>query len=757
MNKSSAFSLYLPSAKGKGVPRTIKTLFLLLFFVGPLAAQGVDIRGIVADSATGERIPFANVVILNTNRGAASNVQGFYLISNLAPGRYEVTASSVGYGTRKKEITLRPGAAITVNFQLPAMPVQISGVEITGRAKSELSEIQTSVHILEQRDIRSVPTAVQADIFRSIGILPGIVSTSDVTSQFYVRGGAGDQNLILLDGIKIYNPFHAFGLFSVFDPDLIKTTEVYTGAFPAEYGGRLSSVVNMTTKDGNSNGISGRASINFLSTKLELDGPSVEYTTWLISARKSLFSETFRKFLNKDTPLSFYDAFFKATWQPEEGNGKYSIEWFVSDDKMNSQSPSDPDYAWHTNALAMVMSNLIQERLFVNVVWYGNTYTAERNPKSASTMNSMSTTVREVGLRVNGTIYTDSRDLFLLGFEFSFPTLEDKLVNNAGGHVNYYGDIPEADLWTHYQVAMGALKTDLGLHLDIGSMLQREAKLQTFQPRLNFSYPVWETWKAKLAYGRFTQNIITLNNEDDIISIFEMWVQLSESLKPEQADHYVFELEGQPLRNLSVSFQTYLKKYGSIVLYNRNKIDSQDPDYINGTGSAHGFEWLFRYGTQTLDLYAAYSLGWTSVSTGDFTYSPRYDRRHTLNTLLTYRPLEGLDLGLRWQFGSGLPYTQSVGYYDRLSLGNMFNSPWISENEKPFIMLGEKNVARLPAYHRLDASADYRFALSRFKGAVGLSIVNVYNHKNIFYFDRKTGQQVDMLPFFPTATLTLEF
>jgi hypothetical protein len=268
---------------------------------------------------------------------------------------------------------------------------------------------------------------------------------------------------------------------------------------------------------------------------------------------------------------------------------------------------------------------------------------------------------------------------------------------------------------------------------------------------------VWGTWLAKASYGRFIQNLITLNNEDDIISIFDMWIQLLGSLKPEQADHFILGIEGNPFRNLSASFQSYYKNYSSLVIYNRNKVDSRDRDYINGTGRSYGFESLLRYGAPALDLYASYSLGWTSVIAGGFQYYPRYDRRHTLNLLLTYRPMDGVEIGARWQFGSGLPFTQSVGYYDRVSLSNILRGPWVTETPKPYIMLGDKNAARMPTFHRLDASATYRFTMKPFSGSIGVNIINVYDHKNIFYFDRKTGQQIDMLPFFPTATLNLEF
>jgi hypothetical protein len=722
-----------------------------------LVAQGVDVRGVVADSASGEKIPFANVVILNSNRGAASNLQGFYLMTNVPPGRYEISASSIGYQTRVKTVTVRAGEPIVVNIRLPSKPVEFSEVVVTDVARRQLTEIQTSVHVLEQRDLHAVPTAAQEDVFRSIQILPGIVSTSDVNSQFYVRGGAGDQNLILLDGMKIYNPYHAFGIFSIFDADIIKTTEVYTGAFPPGFGGRLSSVVNMTTRDGGSSAIAGRANINFLSTKLQLDGPVMQDVNWLIDARKSLFSETFKNFLNKDLPLSFYDGFFKVTAEGSETQGKYSFETFVSGDDMRSPNPDQPDYSWRTSAIGLVASGLIQDRVYVESVAYGNTFEASRNAKSAKNVTAASTTVRETGVRANATLYTDSRDLYFFGFEFSFPRLEYDLINNYGTPVTLSSEFVDATMWLRYQTSIKGLLMDIGLHLDVGSLFEQKAGIEAFQPRINMSYPIWNDWKLKASYGRFTQSMITVNNEDDVIAIFDAWIRVPEDLKPERADHYVLGLEGNLLRNLSASFQGYYKSYGSLVLYNRNKVDALDPDYVNGTGKAYGVEGLIRYGVQAADLYLAYTLGWTKVTTGGFTYTPRYDRRHNLNLLTVFHPVERLDVTFRWELGSGLPFTQTIGYYDRLNITDIFRGSYIGETGSPYSILGPKNEARLPTYHRLDMAATYRFKLSRLNCSAGVNIVNVYDHKNIFYFDRTTGQQVNMLPFFPTATLTVEY
>lgn len=721
-----------------------------------LQAQGVDLRGVVADSANGEKLPFANVTIGGLNRGATTNIQGFYLIANIPSGTYEVTASSIGYERQTKTVSVRAGQPVILNFHLASKPVEFSEVLVTDQVKRQLTEINTSVHVLDQKDIRIVPSAVQEDIFRSIQILPGIVSTSDVNSQFYVRGGAGDQNLIVLDGMKIYNPYHAFGVFSIFDSDIIKTTEVYTGAFPPGFGGRLSSVVNMTTRDGKANAISGRANLNFLSTKLQLEGPAIEDATWVVSARKSLFSDTFKNFLGKNLPLSFYDAFAKLTVEGD-AHGKYGFQGFFSGDNLTSSNPDEPDYSWRNHAVGFTASGLIQDRVFINAVGFENSFTASRDAKSSKNITGASTKVKEVGVRANATLYTDSRDLYFFGFEFSFPSLEYNLINSFGVPRRLFSSFVETSTWMRYQTTSGRLQADLGVHIDVSTMFERGGGLEVIQPRLNLSLRLFEDWKTKVSYGRFSQNIITVNNEDDIISLFDAWIKVPDELEPEQADHYVAGLEGNIGRNLSTSFQGYYKSYGSLVSYNRDKVDAQDPDYVNSTGKAYGFESLIRYSIPIVDLYAAYTLGWTTITQSGFTYPPRYDRRHNLNLLGVFHAMEGLDFTLRWEIGSGLPFSQSIGYYDRLGLSDIFRGPYIGETGKPYAMLSEKNSARLPSYHRLDASASYRFKVASLNGTFGVHVINVYDRKNIFYFNRTTGQQINMLPFFPSATLSVEY
>ena len=386
-----------------------------------------------------------------------------------------------------------------------------------------------------------------------------------------------------------------------------------------------------------------------------------------------------------------------------------------------------------------------------------NRYVARRDAKQSKDITSESTSVFEPGMRVSATFHTDSGELFFFGLQLNAPILDYTTTNNFGETIDATSSVGQGTTWVRYQTGPGRLQADVGLCLDYGSLLTRTAGIETIQPRVSLSYGLWDTWKAKIAVGRFTQNVITVNNEDDVISIFNAWMKVPEDQKSETSDHFVLGLEGNLLPTLSTDFQMYYKDYRSLVLYNRNKIDVYDPDYVTGSGKAYGLESLVRYGSDFTDLFAAYTLGWTTVTSNGFTYPPRYDRRHTLNLLAVLHAAPKLDISLRWALGSGLPFSETVGYYDRLHMTNLFRGSYLGETGELYTMLGDKNARRLSTFHQLDASATYQFSMESLRGSIGIDIVNVYNQKNIFYIDRMTGQQVNMLPFFPTATLNITF
>jgi hypothetical protein len=219
----------------------------------------------------------------------------------------------------------------------------------------------------------------------------------------------------------------------------------------------------------------------------------------------------------------------------------------------------------------------------------------------------------------------------------------------------------------------------------------------------------------------------------------------------------VVGLESDLSQSAVASLQFYDKEFRSVALYNREKVYPSDPDYVSGTGRSYGLETLLRFASTALDLYGSYALSWATVTANGFSYAPRYDRRHSVNLLGVWHAFHTLDLSLRWEFGSGYPFTQNTGVYDRLAFPAIDGGEWYLETGSPYITLGPKNAARLPAYHRLDASASYRFSLDPVRVTAGVYVINVYDNANLLYVDRKTGEVQNMIPFYPSASIRVEF
>jgi hypothetical protein len=717
--------------------------------------DALTIHGIVADSVTGERIPGANVTILGTNRGAPTNNSGFYLISNVPPGTYVLAASAVGYARRTVRVTVSGSEPITADIKIAAQAVEMGEFIVLSQRLQSLAERSASIHVITPKELQELPAVAQPDLLRSLQLLPGVSSTSDVSAKFYVRGGAGDQNLILMDGMKIYNPFHAFGLFSVLDPDIVRNAEVYTGAFPAGYGGRLSSVVNVTTRDGNISKVSGIANVNFLSGKLELDGPIMGDNSWLLNGRTSLFTGTVDRIIPNPSPMSFYDLFLKGTIGTP--TGRIGIRGYVSGDDVEPKEPYQPSHSWRNGAVSAVLSSLMSDQMYVDASLSYSRSESRRTPGSTSTVTPAYSRLEEVTARCDVTSYTDDQNTFFEGFELNFPSITDSLYTYSGYPRRYVDSNIDFYAWARVQGKTGSFLYDIGLHSDVTLLLNGAPLRQGVQPRVTISYDIDGNWRAKASFGIFTQKLIAISNEDDLISLFDAWVYLPSNLQPEEAHHYVIGIEGNIFPWLATSIQGYSKVYRSITVYNPAKVFPSDPDYLNGTGSAYGAEALLRYSSSVADLYASYSWSTVTLSQGSFTYAPRYDRRHAIKALATVHFAEGFSASLRWEYASGYPYTQSAGYYSRLPLSDIGTDPFPGGIGVPYSTLGDKNAARLPAYHRLDLGLSYSKSVGMVRATISANIINLINVQNILYYDRKTGKTDYMTPFFPTASITVEF
>jgi hypothetical protein len=495
--------------------------------------------------------------------------------------------------------------------------------------------------------------------------------------------------------------------------------------------------------------------VNPLAAKLGIEGPVGTEFRVVMSGRRSISSTPMQHFLGRSAPLEFYDLFSRVTRDSPNSSGGFAATVFFSGDRLRPTAPEDADYSWRNTAVGVRWNGLLADRLYVSSQLSFSGFEGSREP-AASLLTPASSSVADLTFRTDATVYSASGHEVMLGFEFSFPTLEYRLVNTLGRSLLVKKTLANASAWGRTIVTAGRWSWDVGLHVDAGALLLGRSGY-ALQPRLALSSALDDVWKAKMAYGRYTQNEVTVNNEDDVLSLFDAWIAVPDDMGPEHSDHVVAGLTGTLTSHLGIDLQTYFKSYGALLTYNPEKLVPTDPDFTSASGRSYGTELTARYADGGLDLSVSYSLAWTTLSVARVTYHPRYDRRHSLKSMAVIEIGQGLEASARWEYGSGLPFTPSLAYYNRVTYEEVFRKPTVLEPGEPYIALGAKNSSRLPAFHRLDIAVSWRFNVGPLECGLSGSVINVYARQNIFYVDRQTGRRVNSLGFVPTAQIGVTY
>lgn len=716
------------------------------------------VRGIVTDSLTGERLSLVNIYIQAHGIGAATDANGFFLIGNIPAGKQQIRVTLIGYATQLQDVLVVAGEIVVLNLQLSPTVVEMDVVETTADRRIRY-DTEISTQPITMAEISVVPKAVEADLFRAIAVLPGVVATSDVSSQFYVRGGGGDQNLIILDGMTIYNPFHALGIFSIFDADAIREAEIIKGGFPAQWGNRLSSVINIRTREGNKNRFSGKLNLSQVSGKALIEGPTPWDGSWMLSMRKSLFDEVLQNFVRQETPFDFYDVIGRANVSTGDA-GRLSLHMLFSGDQIRSESSFDPEYQWSNGAYGMSWFQVLENKYLIETTFSFSNFKGELRPRENSLISPRLSEVSDVYFNGSVTYFRDDGDQYGAGFMFRLPEYHFAFVNSANYQRDETRKNSETGIWFKYKLKQfRPFALEVGIRSDIFSLLSPNSA-DAFEPRLALSYDISRALSFKVSYARVHQRLVTITNEDDVVSLFETWIPILDDQPSQEADHYIIGVDGDvtSIPGLNFNLQAYFKDMRNLVEYNLDKVDASDPDFVRAEGRSYGVEAFLEEKHPKYYGMLSYSLSYTERTVGDFTYNPRYDRRHSLNIIAGWKPATGWDVNLRWEYGSGLPFSQIVGFYDRLLFNGLFDGRgYIDESGEPYTMLGPKNTGRLPAYHRMDVSVSKAFKLEWAKLVVEASVLNVYDRSNMFYYDRTTGERIDMLPVLPTVNLRVEF
>jgi len=716
------------------------------------------LRGSILDSLSSEALPFTNIILENTSIGASSDAHGYFVITNIPANRtYTLIVSYMGYTTKTLNVKIKANEITQLQVLLSPTKIQIETIEKVSEKYKRPNETDLGLQKMDIRKIKSLPKGVETDIFRSLQFIPGVQSTGDVSARYYVRGSSSNQNLILYNGVTVYNPFHALGLFSIIDPDIINSLEFYKGGFPAEYGGKLSSVLNLVTKDGNRNKYSGSASLSFLTAKASIEGP-LPIGSFIVTGRKSLFSDILKKFLNyKKAPFDFHDLAFKfnSTSSGTKTLSKFFLHGFNSSDKLTNESPELADYSWSNNIYG---AYLFQELENLPIYFEANLSLSGFNGEvisKESLTKPRRNVITDISLKSDFTYINAKRNELQVGYNLKSIKTKLYFENLQGGITDLDDKALQFTLYGKYKfLQWESFGADVGARMNILTLTSQRTSF--IEPRINLTYNILPNLLIKGAWGIYTQELITLTNEDEVISLFEPWVITPDYLKPSEAIHYVLGLEFNSFSNFNFTIETYYKQMKNTAEQFDNKIKASDPDFIEGKGESYGSEFMFSYQTNFIQAIASYSLSWAYKEINNWISYPKYDSRHNVNLNITMDLGDGWEVSSSWFFNSGLPFTPIIGYYDKLTINDLFDTDPLFGSYNPFTILGDRNIGRLPTYHRLDISLNKNFEIYLTKILISLNILNVYDRKNIFYFDRKTGKQVNMLPILPTVTVRLE-
>jgi len=765
------------------------TLFFMMLGHGLFAQYGT-IRGFIYEEETGEPAMFCNVILNGTSYGASTDVNGYFVISKVDPNNYILAVTYLGFDTITNQVKVVADKIISQNYFLKKSSVRLETITISAQRTAARTETQTSVVKITSKEIKQIPSVGgQADFAQYLQVVPGVVFTGDQGGQFYIRGGSPIQNKVMLDGMTIYNPFHSIGLFSVFETDIIRSADIYTGGFNAEYGGRLSSVMDITIKDGNKKRFSGTFGASTFGARAVLEGPIVKQkshdkgsASFVLSFKNSYLAESskvFYDYIDEDgLPFNFSDFYGKVSLNAANGSKVSFFGFNFNDNVKNYKAISD--FGWQSSGggANFVIIPGKSSVLIDGIVAYSQYQT----DISSSTLSERSSYIGGFNAGFNFT-YFFGKDELKFGFELEGYRTEYKFHNFVGTEIKQIQNTNQLGLYGKYKAVFGKFIIEPGFRLQVYASLSEVSP----EPRLSVKYNVSDAFRIKFAGGMYSQNLIAASSDRDVVNLFYGFLSGPENLpanfagkevdsKLQKSNHLILGTEFDLGSYVTLNVEGYYKYFPQLTNINRFKIyteeeappgasDVETKDFILEKGEAYGVDFMLKYDYRKMYFWVVYSLGYVTREYEDvdgnmIQYTPHFDRRHNVNVVFSYitGKKREWEFGARWNFGTGFPFTQIQGYYEYLNMPNGVNSNYITENGQLGIIYGDLYSGRLPVYHRLDIDIKRNFYLSaNSKLVLDLGITNVYNRKNIFYVDIVADEVVYQLPFMPSFGFSLYF
>lgn len=740
----------------------------------PASAQFASLRGFVTDATTGEPLELVNVVLRNASgavRGGSSTVDGLYQVARLEPGQYVLSISFIGFTTHTDTLVFERGQNRTYNVVLEPATLEGGEVVVEAEGATGATSIIAGQQIIRPADIARVPTPdVIGDLASYLSTLPATVAVGDRGGQVFIRGGEPSQNMVLVDGIMVYQPFHIVGFYSAFPSSIISRTDLYAGGFGARHGARLSSVIEVTTRNGNQQRFNGEVALSPFMSSVQAEGPIVRNrVSILASVRESLVEQAVAEYIDRPMPFSFGDAFAKVH-AVLSTNSRASVTALRTHDRGRLAEGRDGVAAeqvrWTNEAVGV--RYLFLPSVVPILVDVHASYSRLNNELGPSNLPTRRSEITHRFFSIESQYYGDRIDV-----EAGSKVWGTNLSSDLGG---IYQDFE----FRRSRVYNWASYLDFDFDVGGGLHLRPSMRWQFYSVRFK---PFWEPrlraeWRRGIhqvsaATGLYQQEIVGITDRRDAASVFTVWSKVpSENVttdlpvrgRPQRAIHAIVGYRASLSERLHVAAEGFHKRIIDLFVPEWTAFPRLWTRLQYGTGTVWGFDARFEYQHPHWYVNVNYGLSSTRYraeediielwyGTESLRYRPPHDRRHQVNVVATTK-IRGFDVQVRWEFGSGLPFSRVVGFDGFALIDDIVHPAQVEGTQRVIYERPYQGI--LPTYHRLDVSIERRFALAQSYLTVQASAINTYDRANLFYLDIFTLQRVDQLPLVPALGLKLE-
>ncbi len=770
----------------------MKRIILILALAAWGLLHSAIVSGYIYDSSTGEPIRYANIIVRKSSMGTQTNRQGYFSLSFANRGKRVLQFSQISYKTVLQEINIEDkNKNIELRIDMDKNSVKVEGIQVIGEITTDINTKEIKVGRIFQpaTELAALPQVAESDLMRSLMALPGVTPVSDFSSGLYVRGGSPDQNLIKLDNTDIYNPAHFGGVFSTFNADAVDTVELLKGGYPAVHGGRLSSVLNITNKDGNRKEFHGTAKVSMISASTTLEGPwkiGKLKGSWMGSFRRT-YLEAVESFFDEIPDYYFYDGQGKVNFDISNSD-KASVSFYTGKDNLTMDIGGDFLISWGNSAYTGQWTHIFNPGVFGHFVlshshfestldytndgsllFLRSNYIDDVTFKGSISQrfNDKHTSEYGVESKYMGILFkTDSDEQY---DEDGMPFIDSKSIINS---VFYHHNYTTENFWTFEP----GLRLNYYRNMDISLPSSKDSDSFNISPRFSIRRQLDFNSNVYFSTGRYYQYLALASADES--SPLDLWFPIDNTVNPSASNHFILGYKHQISDAIAFETEGYYKTYEEIMEYDMatdatwsNSVMTMSNAFHQGDGDSFGADLQLRNDWNGIQGFVAYTFGITKRKMDGFNsdptdgsyqrYYPRYDRSHQVNLVenLNYTEMTGKEvLGAEFKFGMNLSYYTGQPYSvpERV----------FTDGEELHFLYSYADRVRLPDYFRLDLNMKLKWQMKKWSIEPYIEVINATNHENTWYRNYTADingvfsteyEDTTMFPFLPFLGLNIEF